>query len=102
MTIKQGNTYQLKGTIKGVEVSEIQKIVFKFNDLKKIYTTEIGETSDVTYEDGVFTIPLSQAETLELKGDVKYEIAVKFNDNQVKRSVVNSTGSLYTIIEEVI
>ena len=102
MTIKQGNTYQLKGTIKGVEVSEIKKIVFKFNDLKKIYTTEIGEESEVTYEDGVFTIPLSQEETLELKGDVKYEIAVKFNDNQVKRSVVNSTGSLYTIIEEII
>ena len=102
MTIKQGNTYQLKGTIKGVEVSEIKKIVFKFNDLKKIYTTGIGEESEVIYEDGVFTIPLSQEETLELKGDVKYEIAVKFNDNQVKRSVVNSTGSLYTIIEEVI
>ena len=47
MTIKQGNTYQLKGTIKGVEVSEIKKIVFKFNDLKKIYTTEISEESEL-------------------------------------------------------
>ena len=96
MVFKQGNTYQLKGKVKGIDVSEISKVVFKFNDIEKIYPT------NVTYENEVFTIPLTQQETLTLQDEVKYEVAVKFTNNQVKRSVVNETNSLYTIIEEAI
>ena len=98
MILKKGNTYQLKGKIKGLDISEISKIVFQFNNVEKVY----GEGGEVTYQDEIFTIPLSQEETLSLENEVEYEVAVKFNDNQVKRSVVKKTSALYTIIEEAI
>lgn len=100
MDFKQGNTYKLYGKIEDVNIDIISKVVFKFNDIKKTYLAD--GTGDVTYSDGIFTVYLSQEDTLSLKSSpkVKYEVAVKFTDNQVKRSQVYYTNSLETIIEE--
>lgn len=103
MALKQGNTYELICVTKDkINIEEVAKVIFQFNDIEKVYTTEIGETSDVTYEDGKFIIPLSQEETLNLKKSVEYEMAIKFTDDSVKRSEVKTTNSLYTIIKKVI
>lgn len=103
MALKQGNTYELICVTKDkINIDEVAKVIFQFNDIEKVYTTEIGETSDVIYEDGKFIVPLSQKETLDLKKSVEYEMAIKFTDNSVKRSEVKTTNSLYTIIKKVI
>ena len=103
MALKQGNTYELICVTKDkINIEEVSKVIFQFNDIEKVYTTEIGETSDVTYEDGKFIVPLSQEETLSLKKTVEYEMAIKFTDDNVKRSEVKTTNSLYTIIKKVI
>ena len=102
MVFKKGNTYELKAQINNVDIEDIAKIVFKFNNIKKTYIS--GETSeDVVYqEDGTFIIYLSQQETLSLSNEVEYEVAIKFNDDSVKRSLVYKTSNLETIIQEVI
>lgn len=98
MAFKRGNTYELKAIIKDIDIEDIAKVVFQFNDIEKTY--EIGESGDVTYEDGVFTISLSQAETLEFNSSVKYEVAIRFTNGQVKRSEVKSDNLKETIIEK--
>lgn len=95
--LKQGNTYILKATINNVDINDIAKIVFKFNDIEKIYNED--GSGDVTYDDENFIINLSQAETLTLDNTVYYEVAVKFTDDSVKRSNVKKTSTLNTIIE---
>lgn len=102
MVFKKGNTYELKVQIDNIDIEEITKIVFKFNDIEKTYIAN-GESEGVTYQgNNIFIINLSQAETLSLSNEVEYEVAIKFNDNSVKRSVVYTTSSLKTIIQEVI
>jgi hypothetical protein len=100
MALKQGNTYKLKATINDVEISDITKIVFKFNNIEKTYNST--GTSDVELEGGTFIVNLSQEETLQLEGSVSYEIAVKFTNGDVKRSKVKHTQSLETIIDRAI
>ena len=102
MNFKQGNTYKLQGKIENVHIEDIEKVVFKFNDIVKTYLSD--GTGDVYYDSDIFTINLNQNETLALKNqsNVKYEVAVKFVDGQVKRSQVYYTNSQETIIEEAI
>ena len=100
MDFKKGNTYELTAKIKNVDIEDINKIVFQFNDIKKIYTSD-GFSSDVIYnESGDFIIYLTQEETLQFEQIVKYEVAIKFNDGKVRRSQVYSTSALATIIKE--
>lgn len=99
MVFKQGNTYQLKATI-DVDLSTIDKIVFQFNDVQKQYLSD--GTGTVTLENGVFVVPLTQADTLSLGDMVNAEVAVKFIDGSVKRSRVLENIALDTIIEEAI
>lgn len=102
MDFKKGNTYKLKANIIGIDINDINKIVFQFNDIQKTYIPD-GESEGVEYDgENNFIIHLSQEETLKLAEIVKYEVAIKFNDGEVKRSVVYSTSSLATIIKEAI
>lgn len=102
MVFKKGNTYELKAQINNVDIEEITKIVFKFNNIKKTYIAD-EESEGVIYQgENIFIISLSQQETLSLSDEVEYEVAVKFNDNSVKKSLVYKTSNLKTIIQEVI
>lgn len=100
MSLKQGNTYKLKAIINNVDIDDISVIVFKFNDVEKIYKSD--GSGDVTYADGTFTVSFSQEDTLNFSEIVYYEVGVKFNDNSVKRSNVQKTSVFKTIIERVI
>ena len=100
MNLKQGNTYKLKAVINNADINDIAKIVFKFNDIEKIYKSD--GSGDVTYADGTFTVLFSQEDTLDFSEIVYYEVAVKFNDDSVKRSNVQKTSVFKTIIERVI
>ena len=100
MNLKQGNTYRLKAIINNVDIDDISKIVFKFNDIEKIYNED--GTGDVTYENDNFILNFSQEDTLNLENIVYYEVAVKFTDDTVKRSNIEKTSTFKTIIERVI
>lgn len=101
MKIKQGNTYMINAKIKDIDMSDVKKIVIKFNEIEKTYEPTIE--GDITIdEEGIITIYLSQEDTLQLQSNVEYEIAVKFNDDHVERSDVKTMPSLRTIIKKVI
>ena len=100
MEFKQGNTYELPAVIDNVDINDITKVVFQFDNIKKTYLSD--GTGDVEYSDGKFIISLTQQETLQLDGKVAYEVAIKFNDGKVRRSKVKHTTSLLTIIKEAI
>lgn len=99
MTLKQGNTYQLKATI-DTDLSRIDKILFQFDSVKKEYLSD--GTGEVQLESGIFTVPLTQEDTLLLDELVNCEVAVKFQDGSVKRSRIIEKMVLDTIIEEII
>ena len=100
MDFKKGNTYELTAKINGINIEEVAKILFQFNDIKKEYIPDSAE-SDVIYDgEGNFTIYLTQEETLKFEQIVKYEVAIKFTDGKVRRSKVYSTSTLPTIIKE--
>lgn len=101
MVFKQGNTYELPVNIKNTDLSTIQKIVFKFNDIEKEYDAD-DENSEVREVDGQLILPFSQEETLSLCENVAYEVAVRFKSGKVKKSLVKYTQTLITIIKEVI
>lgn len=101
MELKRGNTYKLNATINNVDVEDIAQIVFKFNDVEKIYKSDGTGDVELT-EENVFIISLSQNDTLQLDGSVSYEIAVKFTNGEVKRSKIQNTPSINTIIERAI
>lgn len=99
MLLKRGNTYKLIAIINNIDTEDISKIVFKFNDIEKTYIS--NEESDVELtENDEFIIRFTQEDTLKLKGLVRYEVAIKFTDNEVKRSAIKQTTSLDTIIEK--
>lgn len=100
MILKQGNTYKLIAIIKDVDISTIEQIIFKFNDIEKEYKSD--GTGDVELDVDKFIISLSQFDTLQLTNTVSYEVAVKFTNGEVKRSQTESTGSLETIIDRVV
>lgn len=100
MEFKRGNTYTLQVQINDINVNDISKIVFKFNNVQKEWERNKPETDVVLQQDGTFIVKLSQKETLTLYNEVNYEVAVKFTDNSVKRSKVKNTPSLETIIRE--
>lgn len=100
MNLKQGNTYKLKAIINNINIEDISEIVFKFNEIEKIYKSD--GSGDVTYDSDTFTIFFSQEDTLDFSEIVYYEVAVKFNDESVKRSNIQKTSVLKTIIERVI
>ena len=99
MVFKQGNTYNLKATI-DTDLSTIDKIVFQFNKVQKVYKSD--GTGNVTLDNGIFIVPLSQEDTLNLNPEVNAEVAVKFQDGSVKRSRVMDNLALDTIIEEIV
>lgn len=103
MTLKKGNTYNLKVPIKFNNVllndTDVSKVVFKFGEIQKEFPSE-----SVSYDtdNSLFIVNFTQEDTLKLSDKVEYEVAVKFPSNQVVRSNVKETYSLKTIIEEVI
>lgn len=101
MKLKKGNTYSLKIEIKkdgeNIDINDVSKIVFKFSDIEKEYPSE-----DVIYNESesCFIIKLTQKDTLSLKGNVEWEVAVKYNNGDVRRTLIKKLYSLNTIIKE--
>ena len=98
MNLNKGNTYNLYATIDNLD--NIEKIVFAFNNIKKIYLAD--GTGDVEKVGDKLLIKLSQEETLGFDFLVEYQVAVKYKNDEVVRSYVKSTNALRTIIEEAI
>ena len=74
---------------KPLDINEIEKIVFQFENVKKTYLTDGTSTDNIIYEDGVFRIYLTQDETGSFEDNIAYQTAVKFNNGDIRRTKVN-------------
>lgn len=102
MQIKRGSTYTLLVHLtresQEIDINEVEKVVFKFNDIEKVYPS-----ADVSHEENNFVISLSQEETLGLKNrKVLWEAGIRYKDGEVKKTLVNEMPTIDTIIEKVI
>ena len=90
MAFLQGNTYLLPVQILDCDDNvilggQVEKGVFTFGDLDKFY----GENGDVLWNEDIksFVVPLTEEETFEFKGLVKYQGRVLMKDGSVNGSV---------------
>lgn len=101
MIFKKGNTYCLNVFVKrdaqNVNIDDIEKVVFEFNDVQKIYPSD-----DVKYDNNTkcFVVNFSQKDTLMLDGNIDWEVAVRYTNGTVERTLINKTYSYETIIKE--
>lgn len=62
-----------------INIEDVTKITFCFNSIVKIYTKEIN--SEITYENNLFQIPFSSADTLSFIGaNVLIQFVVFYNN----------------------
>ena len=71
-----------------LDLTEVEKIVFQFENVKKTYLTDGTSTDNIVYEDGVFRIYLTQEETGSFEDNMSYQTAVKFKNGDVRRTLV--------------
>lgn len=99
--MKQGNQFYLCVQILDkdnnvLDINNISKVRFLFNDLVKEYPSE-----DVVYDNSNFKIWLTQEETFSMKDSVKLEIRVKFTDDTILGTIVENK-TVYPSIDKVI
>lgn len=105
LIIQQGATYKLPFSfkIKGQTVlkEDIQEVSFAFGeDLKKTYIVGLDNT-DIKYKEGIFTVILSEYDTLSLPSDkvLCFQGRIKFNDESIKfteRESIAIIGTLFS------
>lgn len=81
--IKQGDAYSLPVTVTldgtSLDISDVEKVEFMFGTTRKMYP------DTVTYSDGKFYLPLTQAETFALAvKNILVDIRVKFVGGNVQ------------------
>lgn len=106
MIFQEGNTYilEIPLTLDGddININDISKVEFMFNDIRKTY----GEDEDVTYDtnEKCFKVPLSQEETFSLQGNksIQYQARVKFTDDSVMGTCIYSGYIQESLSKEVL
>lgn len=103
MLLMQGNTYNLPITLKldkealNSENVKVVEVTFDTGGhiVRKTYPDEM------TFENGVFVMPLSQSDTLALQGKCRYQVRVLFHDGSVKSSEIEF-GTVKNCISKVV
>ena len=103
---RQGNTYKLNIQLLNkneeiLDISTIKEVEFSFGkDLKKIYDgTSEGE---VTYNNlkKCFIVPLEQSETFEMENQISIQARVKFKEDIVKGSLIETYDVAISLSKE--
>lgn len=71
-----------------LDLTDVEKIVFQFENVQKTYLTDGTSTDNIIYDEGVFRIYLTQEETGSFEDNIAYQTAVKFNNGDVRRTLV--------------
>lgn len=97
MRIKQGDTYSIpfqiqinKDSNTFLTLTDVEKIEFVFGVAlgQKSENVIVKKTLDdgITYQNGSFTLNLTQEDTFDVLNRMEYQIRVKLNGEQVKSS----------------
>lgn len=103
--MKQGNEFWYGIKIKDengyIDIEEVNKIVFNFNELQKTYT-EVSIDVKYESENNLFKIYLTQEETLLLKDNVKIDARVKFKNDEILGVAIQERYIFESLNKEVI
>ena len=93
--MKQGNQFYLEFQIEdkqggNLDINAVKKVQFNINELTKTYD---GLSNEVTYENGLFKIWLTEAETFKFGETVKTDARVMFKSDSSKKPI----GGTYII-----
>lgn len=83
--MKKGNQFYLEIQLTDkddnlIDITNITKVQFIIGDLVRTYD---GENEEVTYEDGIFKIWLTEQETFAFDDYVGLDARILFNDNTI-------------------
>ena len=93
--MKQGNQFYLEAEIydennEKLNIISVDKVQFNINGLTKIYD---GKSDEVTYQDGIFKIWVTEDETFKFDKKVKMDARVMFRSDTNKKTI----GGTYII-----
>jgi len=100
MALLQGNTYYLPIEITNCDdevltANDIVKAQFVVGNVEKFYGD--GGTVGFDDENNVFLIPLTEEETFAMKGMIKWQVRVVYNDGTIE-GTVPTTENVYLSI----
>ena len=90
--MKQGNQFYLETQIYDPEdnlldISAVKKVQFNINELTKTYD---GLNNEVTYENGIFKIWLTEDETFNFSSNVKVDARILFTNDTIMGTYIEN------------
>ena len=88
--MKKGNQFYLELELidendKILDINSVSKVQFNIDTLTKTYD---GENEEITYENGVFKIWLTEEETFKFKNKVKIEARALFKNDLISGTII--------------
>lgn len=105
MNIMQGDQYNLTFHLlideQEIDLTEIDKIQFKVDDILKTFVKG-SEESDVVYDDEehLFYFPLTEAETFKFNKNAICEVRVKFTSGVIKGAKLSAVPVEFASIKQ--
>ena len=90
--MKQGNQFYLEFQIEDkqggkLDINAVKKVQFNINELTKTYD---GLNNEVTYEDGIFKIWLTEDETFNFSSNVKVDARILFANDTIMGTYIEN------------
>ena len=90
--MKHGNQFYLEFQIEDkqggkLDINAVKKVQFNINELTKTYD---GLNNEVTYEDGIFKIWLTEDETFNFSSNVKVDARILFKNDTIMGTYIEN------------
>ena len=90
--MKHGNQFYLEFQIEDkqggkLDINAVKKVQFNINELTKTYD---GLNNEVTYENGIFKIWLTEDETFNFSSNVKVDARILFTNDTIMGSCIEN------------
>lgn len=90
--MKHGNQFYLEFQIEDkqggkLDINAVKKVQFNINELTKTYD---GLNNEVTYEDGIFKIWLTEDETFKFSSNVKVDARILFKNDTIMGTYIEN------------
>ena len=90
--MKQGNQFYLEFQIEDkqggkLDINAVKKVQFNINELTKTYD---GLNNEVTYENGIFKIWLTEDETFNFSSNVKVDARILFKNDTIMGTYIEN------------
>ena len=100
--MKHGNQFYLEFQIEDkqggkLDINAVKKVQFNINELTKTYD---GLNNEVTYENGIFKIWLTEDETFNFSSNVKVDARILFTNDTIMGTYIENYFFFYFLKNE--